>query len=180
MNDEEREFERKRLRLQAGHLMAAFFAPIAIVVAALITVMGVLETIRSNERDRAEAAEVQADAQRAIALAQSGELICVPGGFGQWETLFPTDVETLLSPSPGNVFYSPSPSPKPFRGIPPIKQFCKNFRERPPSLLVQRELIRELAEHPKQRAQIIAMWRSIYKVEGWIDRIEAALRRSAS
>jgi len=44
---------------------------------------------------------------------------------------------------------------------------------------VQREFVRQLVEHPEQRREILAMWRSIYEPEAWIDDIEVSLGNAA-
>lgn len=56
-----------------------------------------------------------------------------------------------------------------------LSDFCTIFTRRAPSLAVQKELITQLIEHPKNRAAILAMWRAIYEEEAWIDQIEQSI-----
>lgn len=170
MDPEQRLLEDKKLHVQGWQVAASFLAPVAVVV-------GVWLTIRGNLTAQARAAEAQAQVQAAQALAESGDAFCVEGL-----------VETQPSPGPSPtppIFGEPSPTPDLLYKTEFIfgdgfdfGEFCSRYVEQPPSLTVQRELIQQLVEHPRQSEQILAMWRAIYEAEGWIDEIERALRLS--
>jgi len=118
-------------------------------VAGILLVAVAWFTIGSDVRAQTKATETDAQVRTATAVAESGERFC-----SLWGTSTVPDVSDL-----------------------DVEGACKRSAEQPPTLSVQRELIAELLEHPSQQQQILAMWRAVYVVHDWIDRIGAALAR---
>ena len=140
----------RQLALQRTQMWLSEMVP---VVVALIAVWGVTRTIADSQRARDEAAAQEAQALEAQTLAESGSAAC---SFGEdfW-TEVPTFEEAWGSFD--SVCDGTSPSPA-----------------------VQRELIQQLIEHPDQRDEILAVWRTVYPLQGWVDQVEHALQAATS
>ncbi len=111
----------------------------------LIAVFVLWFSIRGDLAAAREAAEREA----VQVAAETGERLCVPNMEGDDELLTSNILAQL-----------------------DLDTFCEKFSARAPSYSVQRELIAQLVDHPKEREFIISMWKVVYEEDAWIDQIE--------
>ncbi len=152
--DAEQQFdiEQEKLRLQNKQIHLTWLSAVIAAISPIVTIGVVLWSIQANS-------DIATAAQITQLLADTGERICVPG-IESDSLLGSTNVEEL-----SDLLASLE-----------LEDFCEAFTDRPPSLAIQRELIQQLIEHPKQRSVIIDLWRSVYEREGggeedWLDAI---------
>jgi hypothetical protein len=129
-------------------VVASFVGP---ALAAVVAIVGITLTLDADRQARQEEASRQAEAELQLAIAQNGSVICDFTAGRDASSSF--DADYLES----------------------FDDLCKRWIETsPPDIRVQRELVAQLAANPKQREEILAMWRAIYDADDWIGDIEAA------
>jgi hypothetical protein len=154
--------DQRERRLMWFQAWGTWFAP-AIAAAATLAVLFIgIRSDRDAER-RAEARRLATD--RAALLAQTGSRgECLAVG------------DTFTGPYPETPVGQMAEASRDFEEA--LNDLCNAVAEdpeQPPGIEVQRELVAQLIEHPKQREEILALWRAIYDADEWIDRVEAAL-----
>jgi hypothetical protein len=156
MVDAKHEAER---RVQWAQVLASVLSPI---MAGVFAVILLTRTIDANFRVQQRSELAQARIAAAQTLAETGATTCaiaVVDGFFSGGLNEVGEISALPLSCEDEVIAVTVPS------VPVQRE-------------LQRELIRQLIDHPEQQAAIFAMWRTIYGPDTWIESIESALESS--